>query len=119
MTAILGVSAFCHDSAVALLIDGDLVAAAQEERFSRVKHDDGTARLQTVDATRHLLLHQVLSSFHDASGCPIKINASFNIRGEPPVCSPSDVLQGFMMTDNDALAIGSFLLLKSEQEAAT
>ncbi len=80
-----------------------------------VTHVDYSARIQTVDNQRHPLLHQLLSSFHRLTGCPLMINTSFNVRGEPIVCTPLDAYRCFMMTEMDALVIGHHLLLKSEQ----
>lgn len=80
-----------------------------------VTHVDNSARLQTVDRARFPLLHQLLSEFHDLTQCPVLINTSFNVRGEPIVCSPEDAYRCFMATEMDVLAIGHFVILKSEQ----
>ncbi|HUP77944.1 MAG TPA: carbamoyltransferase [Pirellula sp.] len=80
-----------------------------------VTHVDYSARIQTVDSIRNPLLHRMLGRFYQLTGCPVMINTSFNVRSEPIVCTPSDAYRCFMMTDMDALAIGKFLLLKSEQ----
>lgn len=80
-----------------------------------VTHVDGSARLQTVDEERHGRFARLLRRFHALTGCPVLINTSFNVRGEPIVCSPEDALRCFFATDMDALAIGDFLLLRSEQ----
>jgi len=80
-----------------------------------VTHVDYSARIQTVDSKRNLLLHQMLSRFHELTGCPVMINTSFNVRSEPIVCTPADAFRCFMMTDMDALAIGRYVLLKSDQ----
>ncbi len=80
-----------------------------------VTHVDYSARIQTVDSIRNPLLHRMLVRFHELTGCPVMINTSFNVRSEPIVCTPLDAYRCFMMTDMDALAIGKFLLLKSEQ----
>ena len=82
-----------------------------------VTHVDYSARVQTIDPTRNPLMHQLLTSFHELTGCPVIINTSFNVRSEPIVCTPSEALQCFMATDMDALAVGSFLVLKKEQQA--
>ncbi len=79
-------------------------------------HVDDSARIQTVDSIRNPLLHCLLTRFHMMTGCPVMINTSFNVRGEPMVCTPLDAYRCFMMTDMDALAIGNCLLLKSEQK---
>jgi carbamoyltransferase len=90
-------------------------------RFGRstlpaVTHVDGSARVQTVDADRHPLLHRLLTKFHARTGCPVMINTSFNVRGEPIVCTPEDAYRCFQMTDIDALALGRCLLLKERQQ---
>jgi carbamoyltransferase len=77
-----------------------------------VTHVDGTARVQTVSATQQPLFHRLIKSFAELSGVPILINTSFNIRGEPIVCTPDDAIKCFMGTDIDFLAIGSFLVTK-------
>jgi carbamoyltransferase len=84
-----------------------------------VTHVDGSARVQTVDADRHPLLHRLLTKFHARTGCPVMINTSFNVRGEPIVCTPQDAYRCFQMTDIDALALGRCLLLKERQQQAT
>ncbi len=80
-----------------------------------VTHVDLSARVQTVDEGRFPLLHQLLTEFHEKSGCPVLINTSFNVRGEPVVCTPENALNGFLNTGMDTLAIGSFLLEKAAQ----
>ena len=80
-----------------------------------VTHVDGTARIQTVDQQRFPLLHKLLSTFHGKTGYPVMINTSFNVRGEPMVCSPEDAWQCFVNTNIDILAIGSYIVRKSDQ----
>ncbi len=75
-------------------------------------HSDGTARVQTVEATHHPRFHALLASFGRLTGVPILVNTSFNVRGEPIVCTPKDALDAFWTTPLDALVIGRFLLLK-------
>lgn len=82
-----------------------------------VTHVDHSARIQTVDAERNPRLHRLLAEFAARTGCPVMINTSFNIRGEPMVCSPEDALRCFLATDMDALVLDDFLLLRSEQPA--
>ena len=77
-----------------------------------VTHVDGTARVQTVSAAQQPLFHRLIKSFAELSGVPIVINTSFNIRGEPIVCTPDDAIKCFMGTDIDFLAIGPFLVSK-------
>jgi carbamoyltransferase len=80
-----------------------------------VTHVDFSARVQTVDAQRHGRFYRLLKTFEEITGSPVLINTSFNVRGEPIVCTPADAYQCFMATDMDALVIEDCLLLKSEQ----
>jgi carbamoyltransferase len=84
-------------------------------RIPAVTHVDYSARVQTVDAERHGLFYEMLRAFYELTGCPVIVNTSFNIRGEPIVCSPEDAYRCFMYTNIDALVIGNHLLLKEEQ----
>jgi carbamoyltransferase len=83
-----------------------------------VTHVDHSARLQTVDRRRHDRFHGLLERFGARTGCPVLINTSFNVRGEPIVCTPEDAYRCFMATNIDALAVEHALLLKDEQSAA-
>lgn len=83
-----------------------------------VTHVDCSARIQTVDAGRHARLHKLLKTFESKTGCPVTINTSFNVRGEPIVCSPEHAYRCFMATNMDALVLEKFVLLKSEQPDA-
>ena len=80
-----------------------------------VTHVDGSARIQTVDAGRHGRFHKLLEAFERQTGCPLVINTSFNVRGEPIVQTPADAYRCFLATNIDALAIGRCLLLKTDQ----
>ncbi|NLY44124.1 MAG: carbamoyltransferase [Clostridiaceae bacterium] len=80
-----------------------------------ITHVDNSARLQTVSKDTNPLYHSLLSEFKRLTGCPVIINTSFNVRGEPIVCSPEDAYLCFMGTNIDVLAIGSFILYKEEQ----
>jgi carbamoyltransferase len=80
---------------------------------------DYSARVQTVDSQRHGRLHKLMSRFRDKTGCPVIINTSFNIRGEPIVCTPEHAYRCFMATDMDVLVLGNQLLYKDEQPEAT
>ena len=82
-----------------------------------VTHVDYSARLQTVDH-RHKRFHRLLTTFEQMTGCPVLINTSFNVRGEPIVCTPQDAYRCFMGTDIDVLVLERSVLLKSEQPAA-
>ena len=78
-------------------------------------HVDCSARVQTVDAERNERYHSVIRRFEEKTGCPVLINTSFNVRGEPIVRTPEDAYRCFMATEMDSLAIGNCLLLKEEQ----
>jgi len=80
-----------------------------------VTHVDCSARVQTVHRETNPLLHEVLRRFEADHGCPMIINTSFNVRGEPIVCTPEDAYRCFMRTGMDCLVMGPFLLLKEEQ----
>ncbi|MEE9607288.1 MAG: carbamoyltransferase C-terminal domain-containing protein, partial [Myxococcota bacterium] len=80
-----------------------------------VTHVDGSARLQTVTRESHPEFYDLLAEFDRRTGCPILINTSFNVRGEPIVCSPDDAYLCFMRTDMDVLVMGNQILLKKEQ----
>jgi carbamoyltransferase len=84
-----------------------------------ITHVDYSARVQTVDPGRHPRFHRILKRFEEATGCPVVINTSFNVRGEPIICTPEDAIRCFMATNIDALVIGRFLLIKSEQRQAS
>ena len=80
-----------------------------------ITHVDYSARIQTVDANTNSRYHAVISKFKEKTGCPIVINTSFNVRGEPIVCNPTDAFKCFMGTELDVLAIGNYLLIKEKQ----
>jgi carbamoyltransferase len=80
-----------------------------------VTHVDYSARIQTVDAAVHPMYHALLAKFYALTGCPVLVNTSFNVRGEPIVCTPRDAYLCFMRTEMDYLVLGSFLLEKQKQ----
>jgi carbamoyltransferase len=80
-----------------------------------ITHVDNSARVQTVDAERNGPFRPILERFHELTGCPVAINTSFNIRGEPIVCTPEDAYRCFMATNMDVLVLENFLLLKEDQ----
>ena len=80
-----------------------------------VTHVDYSARIQTVHQETNPLYHSLLKEFQKITGCPILVNTSFNVRGEPIVCTPSDAFRCFMGTDLDFLVIGNFVLDKRHQ----
>ena len=83
-----------------------------------VTHVDYSARIQTIKQQDNPLYYDLISEFNKLTGCPVVINTSFNVRGEPLVCSPQDAYQCFMRTKMDYLMIGSFLLDKQKQPTA-
>ncbi len=83
-----------------------------------ITHVDYSARVQTVDRQRNPKLHRLMTRFKDKSGCPVIINTSFNIRGEPIVCSPEHAYRCFMATDMDVLVLENQVLYKKEQPQA-
>ena len=80
-----------------------------------VTHIDYSARIQTVHKETNKLYHKVISKFKAETGCSLVVNTSFNVRGEPIVCSPTDAFKCFMGTEMDALCIGNYLLIKDQQ----
>jgi carbamoyltransferase len=81
-----------------------------------VTHVDHSARLQTVHADTAPRYHALLAEFKRLTGCPVIVNTSFNVRGEPIVCTPEDAFRCFMGTGIDMLAIGNCLLRKADQD---
>ncbi|MBU1726791.1 MAG: carbamoyltransferase [Candidatus Omnitrophica bacterium] len=81
-----------------------------------VTHVDYSARVQTIKRDDNPLYYDTINAFYKKTGCPVIINTSFNVRGEPLVCSPEDALKCFLRTEMDYLIIGCFLLQKKEQE---
>ena len=80
-----------------------------------VTHVDYSARIQTVHAETNPRYHALLTRFFERTGCPVLVNTSFNVRGEPIVCTPRDAYRCFMRTEMDALVMGSLVLLKPDQ----
>ncbi len=83
-----------------------------------ITHVDHSARVQTVDDERHPRFAAILRAFHRRTGMPMLINTSFNVRGEPIVCSPEDAYRCFLATNMDALVIESFVLMRDAQPDA-
>jgi len=88
---------------------------AARSTLPAITHVDFSARVQTVDPERHGRYHTLLQAFEARTGCPVLINTSFNVRGEPIVCTPQDAYRCFMGTNMDALVLERCILLKSEQ----
>jgi len=83
-----------------------------------VTHVDYSARIQTVHADTNPAYHALISRFHVLTGCPVIVNTSFNVRGEPIVCTPEDAFRCLMGTELDLLAIGNCILRKADQDPA-
>ncbi len=93
-----------------------LVCQVREDKnVPAVTHVDGSARLQTVTRDAHAEFYDLLSEFDSRTGCPILINTSFNVRGEPIVCTPEDAYLCFMRTNMDVLVLGNHILDKRNQ----
>jgi carbamoyltransferase len=98
--------------------DGDMMELVNQRRscLPAVTHIDYSASVQTVDPYRNPSFHRLLQRFFEKTGCPALVNTSFNVRGEPIVCTPADAVGCFLQTGIDLLAIGRFLVFKSEQK---
>ena len=83
-----------------------------------VTHIDYSARVQTVHRETNPRFHELLGAFKQRTGCPVLVNTSFNVRGEPIVCTPEDAFRCFMGTDLDLLVVGRALLRKDQQDSA-
>jgi carbamoyltransferase len=81
-----------------------------------ITHVDYSARIQTVHADTNPRYHKLISKFKELTGCPIVVNTSFNVRGEPIVCTATDSFKCFMGTELDVLAVGNYLLFKEDQD---
>ena len=80
-----------------------------------VTHVDHSARIQTVRRETNPVFYDIISAFERRTGCPVVVNTSFNVRGEPIVCTPEDAYRCFMRTNIDVLVLENFLLAKSDQ----
>ncbi|NNE69347.1 MAG: carbamoyltransferase [Rhodothermales bacterium] len=105
-----------------LLVDGVRDAVIEGKGLDRLKHIDspipavthvdGSARIQTVSAEGNPAYHALLKAFEKRTGCPVLVNTSFNVRGEPIVCTPEDAYRCFRDTHMDALVLGNYLVTK-------
>jgi carbamoyltransferase len=77
-----------------------------------ITHVDYSARVQTVDARRNPRFYRLLQAFYEKTGCPVLINTSFNVRGEPIVCTPEQAVRCFQATNIDVLVIENYVLVK-------
>tara|TARA_B100000927_G_scaffold291348_1_gene293099 strand:- start:1016 stop:2860 length:1845 start_codon:yes stop_codon:yes gene_type:complete len=90
----------------------------QRSSVPAITHVDYSARIQTVNAETNPLYHAVITKFKEKTGCPLIVNTSFNVRGEPIVCSATDAFKCFMGTEMDVLAVGNYILYKEQQDKA-
>lgn len=88
----------------------------QRSSLPAVTHVDYSARVQTVHKQTNPEFHQLINAFYALTGVPVLINTSFNVRGEPPVCSPADAVRCFLATEMDYLVMGSYLVDKKKQD---
>jgi len=88
---------------------------APRSTLPAVTHVDYTARVQTVERADNPLLYDLLGSFEDAAGCGVLVNTSFNVRGEPIVCTPDDAYRCFVNTEMDYLVLGNFVIERAAQ----
>jgi carbamoyltransferase len=104
-------------SAEQALFGIDKLNVARSE-IPAVTHVDYSARIQTVHGDTNPLFHKLLSRFKALTGCPVLVNTSFNVRGEPIVCTPEDAFRCFMGNELDLLVVGNCVLRKDAQDAA-
>ena len=83
-----------------------------------VTHVDYSARIQTVHEDTNPRYHALITRFKDLTGCPLVVNTSFNVRGEPIVCTPEDAFRCFMGTEAEILVVGNCFLRKKDQDPA-
>jgi carbamoyltransferase len=101
-------------------VGDDFMARLKRRRSTlpAITHVDYSARVQTVAAQDNPRFHRLLAEFERNTGCPVLVNTSFNVRGEPPVCTPEEAFRCFMRTEMDYLVLGNFLLDKRKQNPA-
>jgi carbamoyltransferase len=87
----------------------------QRSTIPAVTHVDGSARVQTVRRDVSPLFYDIIAAFHRRTGCPVIVNTSFNVRGEPIVGTPEHAYRCFMRTEMDVLVLENFILYKHEQ----
>ena len=89
-----------------------LIANVKKDNIPATTHVNNTARLQTVSEKQNPLYYQLIKKFDKLTNCPVIINTSFNVRGEPIVCTPQDAFSCFMKTEMDYLVMGNYLINK-------
>ena len=105
------------NAAEQLLFGIDKLNVSRSE-IPAVTHIDHSARIQTVSEATNPLFHRLLKEFKRLTGCPVLVNTSFNVRGEPIVCTPEDAFRCFMGNELDLLVVGNCVLRKAEQDAS-
>ncbi len=105
------------NAAEQLLFGIDKLNVSRSE-IPAVTHIDYSARIQTVSEATNPLFHRLLKEFKRLTGCPVLVNTSFNVRGEPIVCTPEDAFRCFMGNELDLLVVGNCVLRKADQDAA-
>ena len=91
------------------------VVNCKRSEIPAVTHVDYSARIQTVDEKRNPYYYRLLRAFEKRTGCGVIVNTSFNVRGEPIVCTPQDAYRCFMRTEMDVLVMENIMLVKAEQ----
>ncbi|MBL09259.1 MAG: hypothetical protein CL402_01865 [Acidiferrobacteraceae bacterium] len=112
-----------RDKRQAMTVDEEALFGIEKLNVPRssvpaVTHVDYSARIQTVHKDTNPRYHAVISKFKEITGCPLVVNTSFNVRGEPIICTPTDAFKCFMGTELDVLAVGNYLLVKEQQNVA-
>jgi carbamoyltransferase len=97
-------------------LEGIELLNVKRSEIPAVTHVDYSARVQTITEEQNPRFYQLLKKFDEKHGCPVMINTSFNVRGEPIVCTPEDAYRCFMRTHMDHLILGNYLLNKTEQK---
>jgi carbamoyltransferase len=105
------------NAAEQLLFGIDKLNVSRSE-IPAVTHIDYSARIQTVSEATNPLFHRLLKEFKRLTGCPVLVNTSFNVRGEPIVCTPEDAFRCFMGNELDLLVVGNCVLRKADQDAS-
>lgn len=97
--------------------NGNMLEIVKQKRsdIPAVTHVDYSARIQTVSENTNPYFYNVIREFKNLTGCSVVVNTSFNVRGEPIVCTPQDAYECFMRTDMDVLVLENFILYKEEQ----
>ena len=110
----------CYEFDITKILDENenIIEASRIPRsdISAVTHVDFSARIQTVTKESNREFYEIIEAYAKMSGCPVIVNTSFNVRGEPIVCTPQDAYRCFMRTEMDALCMGNYILYKSEQK---